>query len=77
LQFTACSTPAVVSVDTKNNTKPAQFSRPRMPAAAPAKHAARNLVVLIAELAMTLGAYMRCAAITSEGVVMLDNVEEE
>jgi len=56
--------------------KPAQFSRPSIPAAAPAKQAERNFVVLSEELAITFGAYMSCAALFSDGVAIAGDVEQ-
>lgn len=45
----------VRSVDDRKSAKPSQFSRPKMPAAAPAKHADMNLTEVSEEFAMTLG----------------------
>jgi len=52
-------------VDVRNRVNPSQFSRPRIPAAAPAKHAERNFTVVKEELATTLGPYMSCAVVSS------------
>lgn len=62
--------PAVRSVEATNKMKPAQFSSPRMPAAAPAKHAAMNLVVVMAEFERTFGPYISWAAVASAEVAM-------
>ena len=51
----------VRSVDRRNRTKPDQFSRPRIPAAAPAKQEEMNLTFIKEVLAMTLGGYINCA----------------
>lgn len=45
----------VKSVEDKKSAKPSQFSSPRMPATAPAKHADRNLTEVSEEFEMTLG----------------------
>ncbi|KAF8878585.1 hypothetical protein CPB84DRAFT_328434 [Gymnopilus junonius] len=65
----------VRSVEAMNKMNPVQFSSPRMPAAAPAKQAEMNLVVCIEEFARTFGAYMRCAAVASGGVAMVEDVD--
>lgn len=56
LQLTTYRHAAVSNVEAAKNTKPCQFSRPRMPAAAPAKQEERNLTELRALLWITLGA---------------------
>jgi hypothetical protein len=56
LQLMTYKQAAEKSVDAANSAKPAQFSRPRTPATAPAKHEERNLVVLSTLLCATLGA---------------------
>jgi hypothetical protein len=45
----------VRSVEDKKSAKPSQFSSPKMPAVAPAKHADMNLTEFSEEFAMTLG----------------------
>lgn len=52
----------VKRVENRKSPKPSQFSRPRIPAAAPAKHDDRNFTVVSEEFARTLGGYIRCAA---------------
>lgn len=66
--------PAVRSVEVMNRMNPVQFSSPSMPAAAPAKQAEMNLVVCIEEFARTLGAYIRCAAVASGDVAIVEDV---
>ena len=46
----------VRSVDDTKSPNPTRFSNPKIPAAAPAKHADRNLTDVSEEFAMTLGA---------------------
>lgn len=48
-------------VDRRKSARPDHFSRPRMPAAAPAKHDDRNLTFKSDELAMTFWGYILCA----------------
>jgi len=55
LQLTLYRTADVASVETRKKTKPVQFWRPNMPAAAPVKQAERNLAFVMEEFAATLG----------------------
>jgi len=71
LQLTPYINADVKSVETKKRTKPVQFSKPRMPAAAPAKQAEKNLVFVIEEFSITLGIKMSCDALSSVGVAMI------
>jgi len=49
-------------VEKRNKAKPFQFARPRIPAAAPAKQAERNLMLVKDPLASTFWGYMSWAA---------------
>ena len=57
--------------------KPVQFSRPKMPAAAPAKQAEKNLVFVIEEFSITLGTKMSCEALSSVGVAIIVAVSKQ
>lgn len=55
VQFIRLIEEAVKRIDSRKRPKPSQLVKPRMPAAAPAKHAEMNLTVMREEFTCTFG----------------------